>query len=102
MALVVVVTVTAVVVVVRVVVVRDVVVFCEAPPPCILTPHQRTAFIIIRWLCLLHSHEKTVLTDCLLSKLLLGDEARAHIDGIYATSYGVWSARQISPSIMCV
>ena len=60
--------------------------------PCYLalTPHQRTAFIIIRWLCLPHSYEKTVLNDCLLSRLLLGNEARAHIDGIYVTSYGVW------------
>ena len=54
-----------------------------------ISPKQRLALIIIRWLCLAHSYEKTVLNDCILSKLLLGEEARAHIDGIYVTVYGV-------------
>eukprot|EP00973_Karenia_brevis_P023641 3257353-Karenia_brevis.AAC.1 len=31
-----------------------------------------------------------VLNDCVLCKLLLGQEARAHIDGIYVTVFEVW------------
>ena len=47
------------------------------------------ALTIIRWLCHPHACEKTVLNDCTLSKVLLGDEAKAHIDGIYLAVGGV-------------
>ena len=54
-------------------------------------PHKvRTAIILLRWLCESHTWEKTVLNDCVLSKLLLGDGARAHIDGIYIPVFCVW------------
>ena len=54
------------------------------------SPKQRLALIVIRWLCLPHSHEQIVLNDCILCKLLLGEEARAHIDGVYITMHCVW------------
>ena len=53
-------------------------------------PKVRTAIILLRWLCESHTWEKTVLNDCVLSKLLLGDGARAHIDGIYIPVFCVW------------
>jgi len=54
----------------------------------------RKAFIIVRWLCDSHVWEKSVLNDCVLSKFLLGNDARAHIDGVYLTVFGVWSRQQ--------
>ena len=50
----------------------------------------RTALMLIRWLCEPHTWEKSVLNDCLLSKLLLGEDARAHIDGVYIPVFAVW------------
>ena len=55
-----------------------------------IKPKVRTALVILRFLCEGHAWEKSVLNDCLLSKVLLGDDARAHIDGIYITVFGVW------------
>ena len=66
----------------------------EGPP---WLPHDakvRTALILVRWLCESHAEEKSVLNDCILSKLLLGDGARAHVDGIYITIAGVWRRQQ--------
>ena len=60
------------------------------PPLPAPTAKQRLALLITRWLCDSHSCEKTVLNDATLSKVLLGDEAKAHIDGIYVTVFGVW------------
>ena len=42
------------------------------------------------WLCERQTWEKTGLSDCVLSKLLLGDGARAHIHGIYIPVFSVW------------
>ena len=55
-----------------------------------LTVKQHLARVLISWLCLPRPHEKLVLNEATLCKLLLGEEARAHIDGVYVTECEVW------------
>ena len=62
--------------------------FVEPRP--VPTAKQRVALQITRWLCNPHSEERNVLNDSIICKLLLGDDAKAHIDGIYLTVFCVW------------
>ena len=53
------------------------------PQSTSLSTTQRVTLRLLRWVCDRSTMEKNLFNECIVSKLVNGDEIRAHADGIY-------------------